>query len=83
LITAVRIFFDGIKTLKKNSRVIYPKISVNYRGISTLEKEGFLIFLTDKKIKERKGKININCIIYYCQKLRLKLQPKTVAKIKK
>ncbi len=31
-------------------------MTVNYRGISTIEKEGYLIFLTDKKIKERKNK---------------------------
>jgi hypothetical protein len=40
--------FDVIKTLKKYSRVIYPNMMVNYPEILTLEKEGFLIFLTDK-----------------------------------
>jgi len=40
--------FDVIKTLKKNSRVFYPNMTVIYPEILTLEKEGFLNFLTDK-----------------------------------
>ena len=40
--------FDVIKTFKKNSRVFYPNMTVIYPEILTLEKEGFLNFLTDK-----------------------------------
>jgi hypothetical protein len=41
-------FVRCYKNLKKNSRVIYPNMTVNYPEILTLEKEGFLIFLMDK-----------------------------------
>jgi len=41
-------FVRCYKNLKKNSRVIYPNMMVNYPEIVTLEKEGFLIFLRDK-----------------------------------
>ncbi len=40
-ITAVFFFVQCYKTLKNNSRVIYPNMTVNYPDILTLEKEGF------------------------------------------
>jgi len=43
-ITAVFFLFNVIKTFKKNSRVIYPNMTVNYPDILTLEKEGFFNF---------------------------------------
>jgi hypothetical protein len=43
-ITAVFFFVRCYKNLKKNSRVIYPNMTVNYPDILTLEKEGFFNF---------------------------------------